>query len=168
LISLVQARQLDLAVVAHLGPLPLVKIEKVQRAAMVCVVPAGHRLAGAESITAADIADEPFIALSNLDQLRPRIDLALRAAGVRPPVRLDTGLAAAACLLVAEGLGITIADPFSAAAVARNSIVARPFTPRIEMEMAIIRPAEPGPSRIARSVIALLVAALADQASATH
>lgn len=160
LVSLVQARQLDLAVLAYLGPVPLVEIEMVHRTAMVCVVPAGHRLETRECITAADIATERFIALSNLDQIRPRVELALRAEGVRPPVRLDTGLSASACHFVAEGLGITISDPFSVAAVGQSGIVARPFLPRIDIEIAIIRPSEPGPSRLAQAMIDRLRAAL--------
>lgn len=162
LLNLVAARQLDVAVLANLGRNPLVHVESVHRIPMVCAVPADHRLAGADVITAHDIADETLIALSTLDQLRQRIEVVLMNAGIRPRSRIDTALAASACAFTAKGLGVTIVDPFSAAIFSRDDIAVRPFEPTIEIEVAVIRPEEPEPSAagLTRRIITMLREAL--------
>lgn len=160
LMNLVAARQLDAAVLAHLGANPLVEIASLHRVRMVCVAPANHRLAQRTVIRAGDIGDETLIALSMLDQLRPRVDFALLAEGVRPKSRIDTALAVSACAFAAKGLGLAIVDPFSAAAYARPEIAIRPFEPEIEIEIAVIRPAEIKPSSLARELMVALGTAL--------
>lgn len=158
LLNLVAARQLDVAVLAHLGRNPLVHIESVHRIPMVCAVPANHHLAAAEVIRARDIADETLIALSTLDQLRQRIEVVLMNEGIRPRTRIDTALAASACAFTAKGLGVTIVDPFSASIFSPADIAVRPFEPRIEIEIVVVRPEElePSPSGLAREIMTML------------
>lgn len=165
LLNLVAARQLDVAVLAHLGRNPLVHIESVHRIPMVCAVPAGHRLAEADVITAHDIANETLIALSTLDQLRQRVEVVLMNAGIRPRSRIDTALAASACAFTAKGLGVTIVDPFSASIFSPADIAVRRFEPKIEIEVAVIRPEEPepSPSGLAREIMTMLRDTLDDQ-----
>ena len=155
LLNLVSARQLDVAVLAHLGRNPLVHIESLHRIAMVCVVPANHHLADAQVIRARDIADETLIALSTLDQLRQRVEMVLLNEGIRPRSRIDTALAASACAFTAKGLGVAIVDPFSASIFSRDDIAVRPFEPEIEIEVAVVRPeeVEPSPSSLAREIM---------------
>ena len=162
LLNLVSARQLDVAVLAYLGRNPLVHIESLHRIPMVCVVPANHRLADADVIRAKDIADETLIALSTLDQLRQRVEMTLMDEGITPRSRIDTALAASACAFTAKGLGVAIVDPFSAAIFPREEIAVRPFEPRIEIEVAIVRPeeVEPSPSGLAREMMTMLRDAL--------
>ena len=162
LLNLVSARQLDVAVLAHLGRNPLVHIESLHRIPMVCVVPANHRLAEAEVIRARDIADETLIALSTLDQVRQRVELTLMGEGINPRNRIDTALAASACAFTAKGLGVSIVDPFSPSVFSRNEIAVRPFEPRIDMEVAVVRPeeVEPAPSSLARQMMTMLRDAL--------
>lgn len=158
LLNLIAARQLDVAVLAHLGRNPLVHIESLHRIAMVCVVPAGHALAQKQVIEAKDIADESLILLSTLDQLRQRVEVVLMNEGIRPKSRIDTALAVSACAFTAKGLGVSIVDPFSAAFFPSSEIAVRRFEPRIEIEVAVVRPEEiqPSPSSLTAEVIALL------------
>ena len=146
LLSMVAVHQLDVAVLAHLGRNPLIDVVSLHRIPMVCAVPARHRLAERELIHARDLADETLIQLSMLDQLRPRIELALRNEGIQPKSRIDTTLAASACAFAAKGLGVTIVDPFSAGVFSSSQIAVRRFEPRIDNEIAIVRPAGVKPS----------------------
>lgn len=160
LLNLVQAAQLDLAVVAYLGDTPLVQVESIHRAAMVCAVPADHPLAQRSALGAADIAGEALINLSMLDRARARVELALAQAGARPESRIDTGLALAASAFVAAGLGVALIDPHSLGHLRPRGIAIKPFEPRIEYEIAIVRPREIAPSTLTRKMIALLRDAL--------
>ncbi len=146
LLNMVAVRQLDVAVIAYLGRNPLVHIVSLHRIPMVCVVPANHPLAGREVIQVRDLADETLIQLSLLDQLRPRIEVALRKQGIQPRSRIDTTLAASACAFTAKGLGVAIVDPFSASVFSHDQIVARRIEPRIDNEIAVVRSAEIKPS----------------------
>lgn len=162
LLNLIAARQLDVAVLAHLGRNPQVHIESLHRIAMVCVVPAGHALAEKQLIEAKDIANEALISLSTLDQLRQRVEVVLMNEGIRPKSRIDTALAVSACAFTAKGLGVAIVDPFSASFFPSSEIAVRPFEPSIEIEVAIVRPAEiqPSPASLTAEVIAMLKHAL--------
>ncbi len=146
LLSMVGVRQLDVAAIAYLGPNPLVHIVSLHRIPMVCAVPASHRLAGQDVIRARDLADETLIQLSLIDQLRPRIEFALRKEGVQPKSRIETTLAASACAFTARGLGVAIVDRFSTAVFPTDQIVVRRFEPRIDNEIAVVRPAGVKPS----------------------
>lgn len=167
LLNLVQASQLDVAAVAHIGSTPLVHVESIHRGAMVCVVPAEHPLATRHLVTADDIAQESLIHLSTLDQARSRIELALLNAGVRPKSQIDTGLALAASAFVAAGLGVALVDPHSFASLQPANIAIKPFQPRIDFEIAIVRPVQIPPSLLTQKMIALLQRALdaADRAT---
>ncbi len=146
LLSMAAVRQLDVAALAHLGRNPLVHIVSLHRIPMVCAVPANHRLAGQDVIRARDLADEALIQLSLIDQLRPRIEFALRQEGIQPRGRIDTTLAASACAFVAKGLGVAIVDRFSTAVFPADQIAVRRFEPRIDNEIAVVRPAGVKPS----------------------
>lgn len=162
LMNLAAARQVDVAVMAHLGRNPQVRIESRHKLPMVCVVPAGHRLAAREVIHARDIADEMLISLSTIDQSRQRVEMALLNEGIAPRSRIETGIAASACAFVAKGLGLAIVEPFSASVFPEKDIAVRPFLPRIELEVVVARPeeAEPAPSSLAREMLTMLSAEL--------
>lgn len=169
LLTLIAARQLDVAAIAHLGRNPLVHIEALHRIAMVCALPPGHRLASRDVIRARDLEGEPFISLSMLDQLGPRIRQSLISAGVHPVGQVSTALAASACAFVAKGLGVAIVDPFSTTLFSRDHIVVRPFDPLIEIEIAVVRSQDlrPSPVGLATELIGRLNDALARHATTT-
>lgn len=57
-----------------------------------------------------------------------------------PRSQVQTPLSAIACQFVAEGCGVTIADPFNAASFAAQGLVARPFTPAVSFNFGVIDP----------------------------
>lgn len=100
----------------------------------VCAVPVGHRLARKAAIEAADLDGEAFVGNSADLGSRREIDAMLARAGARVRTVAEASTPVAACALVAQGLGVTIASELSArAALATNSggIVLRPIRPGV-------------------------------------
>ena len=142
LLSLVASRQLDIAVIADIGRNPMVHFESRHRIAMVCVLPPDHRLAGQPVVHANDLEHEQLISLSILDLLGPRIRQSLHDAGIHPKISITTGITSSACAFVAEGAGVAVVDPFSAAQFTPDKVVMRRFEPTITFDIAVIRPDE--------------------------
>lgn len=129
-------------------------------AAVVAVVPARHRLARARSVTAADLADERFISLGTGSLIRHRIDMA--CAGVPRRMMIETPLSAIACAMVAEGMGVTIVDPFSAEEFRGRGVAIRRFLPNVEVGVALIAPGQRPQSALGRDFAEALLSAIQD------
>ncbi|MDF1608683.1 LysR substrate-binding domain-containing protein [Hoeflea sp. YIM 152468] len=111
----------------------------VQTLKAVCILPAGHRLAGKTQITPQDLEDEPFISLGPQDQSRVLIDTLFDDHGVARRISIETGQSDAACTFVAEGVGCSIVDPISAWTNAGPDILVRPIQPTVEFKIWLIR-----------------------------
>lgn len=100
----------------------------------VCVVPVRHRLARRATIEAADLDGEDFVGITADLGSRRDIDERLGSAGARVRVVAEASTPVAACALVAQGLGVTIASDLSAhaaAAACGGGMVVRPFQPGV-------------------------------------
>jgi DNA-binding transcriptional LysR family regulator len=95
----------------------------------VCAMPASHRLAGKETVTVHDLAGEPFIAISRNVVSGHHVDRIFAEAGVDRSIVIETQTASVACAFVKQGMGVSILDPFTVAAVADHRMVWRPFVP---------------------------------------
>lgn len=106
----------------------------------VCVMPTGHRLAQFETVTAADLVGEPFIALSPDDTVRRRIERVFDEAGLRTRTVVETQYSEVVCNLALEGVGIGIANAvtYRASRFDQRGLVARPFSPAIAFRTLII------------------------------
>lgn len=127
----------------------------------VCVMPAGHRLAVRAQITPQDLEGESLIGpMHEVDALWSGIDRVFQEAGVTPLRRLETQHSFPAYAYVEAGLGITVAEPFSAPLFARLGVVARPFRPALSVRFAMLEPEiGPTPPVIAEVRAAILAAA---------
>ena len=70
-------------------------------------LPLGHRLASAESITVADVAEEPVIILT-IDEIEESTGKLLNAIGSRPKIAFRTRSVEAVRSLVATGAGVAL------------------------------------------------------------
>lgn len=107
----------------------------------VCVLPKGHYLANKDVITPKDLDGLPFISLNSDHMTTHQMANAFRAAGAKRNISVETRLFAPACAFVAEGRGVAIADPITAAECKCWGIVARRFEPAITFEFGILYPA---------------------------
>lgn len=119
---------------------PLAEVEYV------CLLPAGHRLAASEAVDVVDLAGETFIGpMHEADALWFGIDEVLARHGVSVERRLETQHSFAAYAFVEAGLGVTVAEPFSAPLFHRLGVVVKPFRPALSVGFALFEP-EIGPT----------------------
>ncbi len=121
----------------------------------VVVLPAGHRLAGQSSVQAADLHDERLILLNRFTEGSHPIQSALQT--VRRQQMIDTHLSSIACVLVSEGMGVTIVDPFSASEFVGRNVVLRAFEPALTIGTALVHSTERPLSLVAREFHTVLL-----------
>jgi DNA-binding transcriptional LysR family regulator len=123
-----------------------VRSARLVEAEYVCILPFGHRLAELPAVEARDLAGETFIGpMHEADALWFGIDKVLEAHGVEVVRRLETQHAFPAYAFVDAGLGVTVAEPFSAPLFHRLGVAVRRFRPRLAVNFALLEP-EIGPT----------------------
>ena len=108
----------------------------------VAVLPADHALAAREVLALADFEGQTFINLAPGDAVRQQLDALFAAAGVMRELRLETASAVSVCALVAEGLGVSIINPLTAAAMVAGDarLTRRPLAVSVRFQVALVRP----------------------------
>lgn len=112
---------------------------------MVAVVPAGHRLAGQETVHITDLAGQPFILTTA--GCRPLITEAARQAGAQLDVAYEAGGQSAILEMVAAGLGVSIV-PTLGLPSELGPVTTRPLEPRLTrtLALAVLSPSDCGPA----------------------
>ena len=93
----------------------------------VAVLPVGHALCSKARLQAADFSRLSFISLAVDDPYRQAIDAMFAQASVERDTRLEAASAVAVCAMVAQGLGVAIVNPLTAAAMAGPRLAVRPL-----------------------------------------
>lgn len=141
ILELVSLQEYDIGIVQISGEYPGVEIERLPMPEALCVLPPNHRLCRKRRIDVSDLAGENLISLGRSSPLRVRLDAALQEAGIECRRLVETTLAATACDLVMLGHGIAVVDPFTVRSHASRRVAARPFTPSLPVEIAMVFPA---------------------------
>lgn len=121
--------QLDVGIISNYTNENRISSEPLSVEPLVCVVPAGHRLAELTTVQIEDLKDENFVAFSPRNIIRLQIDKVFESHGVSPRIVLDADTARNACEFVAAGLGITIVHPLTVAKALRDQIAILPLLP---------------------------------------
>ena len=140
------AQQFDLGVMESGVAVAGVEHSVIFEGQQVCVLPPGHALARRKVIKPADLAGQPFIRLADGDPQRISIDAAFAAAGVSYRPILQTHSSAAACAMVAQGLGVTVVNPLMAWLAQGQGLVIRRFAPAIPYAVLLALPRHRLPS----------------------
>ncbi len=106
----------------------------------VVALPHGHRLAAKGSIQATDLHDEYLILLKRFTEGLHPIQSALQAVRCRHVI--ETHLCSIACVLVSEGMGVAIVDPFSASEFIGRNVVLRELEPALSIGTALVHSIE--------------------------
>ncbi len=122
----------------------------------VAVLPTGHRLAARARIVPEDLAGERFVSVAQGTLFHSRVLTAL--AGVSRVLHTETAWSETACLLVAEGLGVSVVDPFAASEFAGRGIVVRPFAPAVDVALVSLRLPQRPMTPLGRSLMELVAA----------
>lgn len=140
LIDAVAAQHVDVGFSILPGDRSEVESTHLHRLRGLCIMPSGHRLAGAACVQAEDLAEADFISLGPQDHSRFMIDRLFEERKIARRLRLEVGQSETAFSFVAAGAGIAIVDPISAYNNTDARITARPFEPAVEFDIWLIRP----------------------------
>lgn len=108
----------------------------------VAVLPRGHRLAAKEVVTFDDLVGEPLISLDRSSLLRHAVDGMFFDKGAEPNIRVETSSALVIGQMVAEGLGVSILDPFTAPLLPLDRIEVRPWQPKPQLTYGFVYPTD--------------------------
>jgi DNA-binding transcriptional LysR family regulator len=149
-IEMVADSWVDAALVSMPISHPGLKMELLTTPKAVCVLPKGHPLAARDIIEIADLRNANLITLSRSHNSRHRIEELCAAEGFIPDIKLETSTIEMACVLVEEGLGVTIVNELTAERHLGRNVVIRPFRYSMNYAYAFAFPANQAPSEITR------------------
>lgn len=158
----VASGRLDLGIVMTPVDAAGTQLESLVRLNAVCVMAPTHHLAAKRTITAKDLHGQAFIAAGRGDSLRAATEEIFAANKVRPLQVIETTYSITVCLLALQGVGVGLVSPLVVPALAQAGLVARPFTPGIPLEMALLTPLGQPTSRAADAFLSILRPALRD------
>lgn len=148
-------REYDLGI----GPLPInhpdINSEVLLKVRAEAILPLDHPLAEKSVLSAEDLKDENMITLLPNLLLRTQMEDFFNSAGIEKTFVCEVASSQLACCLVADNVGITIADPLTSKIVETN-IVTRPIVPERWMSFGILYPKGIELSKAAMDFIALL------------
>jgi DNA-binding transcriptional LysR family regulator len=108
----------------------------------ICILPPRHRLKSRKVIRVTDLEGEPFISVGRENKFRHLVDRAFVEASVTRNVVVEATHLGAAYALVAEGIGVSVIDPYTAIAGARrHDVILRPFLPEVKFVVNLLTPA---------------------------
>jgi DNA-binding transcriptional LysR family regulator len=150
--ELAGSRQVDIGFTAMPIADTAVSCELLARSPSVCVLPLDHPLSSQETIEAAQLADESFIALGREDGARQSVERAMDEAGVSVAVRFEAHYSDTACALVAESMGVSVVDPFAASRW-EGRIAIRAFVPPVPCDVYLVRNRSDVPSLLQQAFV---------------
>ncbi|WP_170334062.1 LysR family transcriptional regulator [Ruegeria arenilitoris] len=133
-------REYDIGIGALPVDHPGIATKPLLRVRAQVVLPKEHPLADRNELNARDIAQEPIIRLMHGLLLRDQLDDIFRSAGVTPRQTCEVAASQLACSLVAEGVGLTIADELVAAQTGLERIALVPIVPERWMTFGLLFP----------------------------
>ena len=139
---------------------PGLAVEPLASVRAVLIAPPGHRFAGRDGISVADLDDEPMAALSTDTILRHRLEALCAAHGVRPRLVVEAQSTILIANMVARGLGVALVHPFVAEQY-RGRVATAAFEPEIGISYGLVFP-QAGPRlRLVEEVAAAIREAFA-------
>ncbi len=110
----------------------------------VCILPAGHRLTTRHAIRPEDIAGEGLIHTRRDSPFFRDLEALFQNCGVAINSLIEVRQFTAACMLVAEGIGVSVVSEMDARAYESRSngpgLVIRPFTPALPHRLTLLQP----------------------------
>jgi LysR family cyn operon transcriptional activator len=128
--------KLDVGLAYAPARLPDLDAEPVFDSRLGLVVARGHPLAGAESVGARQLADEPFALLSHGLRVRARVDAYFAAVRLAPHIALESNAVGTVLAIVRAGLAVTVL-PEPRLADAERLVVKR-LSPAPRSELAAV------------------------------
>ncbi len=112
----------------------------------VCILPADHPLTARDVIWPEDLAGERLIHTRRDSAFYRALEAAFTARGVAPPSWVEIRQFTGACMLVAEGAGVSVVSELDAVEHAARGYAIRPFRPSTPHMLSLVRPTHAPPS----------------------
>lgn len=146
----VARRDVDIGLVYAPVMDPSVVVEKVGKSSVVCAVPGKSPLARRKHLTPKDLAGQTVVATGPATRTGMAIQQTYGAHGLDSPVvAVEVNSSQAACLMVAEGVGIGLVDLATVHQYPLPDVVFRKFRPLVELSLCLIFPRDRPRSRLA-------------------
>lgn len=153
------ARQADLGLTIEEIANPSVIAQPIGAIDAVCIMPAAHPLATRRGpIRPRDLAEDIFVSFHQDSAFRAEIDRVFAADHVARDLRVEARTTAAVCELVAALHGVAIVPIGGPHLAADARLAVRPFLPRLESRIALIRPAAVPMSPLVSEFVAIATA----------
>tara|TARA_B100000315_G_C14501183_1_gene552389 strand:- start:226 stop:1119 length:894 start_codon:yes stop_codon:yes gene_type:complete len=136
----ISAQQFDVGLSERFEENPAIESESLL-VRTVCVAPQGHRLADKKVVTPKDLDGLPLIHINREHVLYSSLQQAFNAAGVEFKGLVETRQFAPACIMVAEGFGVSVVSEIDAREYEHEGLLIRPFEPTIPFKINILYPA---------------------------
>jgi|GEM_PF-709735 len=142
---------------------PVIETTAIAEAGLVCVMPADHRLAGRTSISPAELSEETLISFGSTTTHGLYIDETYRRSGAVRTTAVYVHFVEAALSFVAEGIGVTILDAFSAIDCATAGMAAVPIANSVSVSAYVhTSRLRPRPTTVESLIMALRDVALTE------
>ncbi len=161
-VARVLSEQFDLGVTTLPLDEPGLQVHRLVSRDAVCVYHKAHRFRGARFVDAADLAGEPFIALSAGSPFRLAVDHLLQGVGVQPHIVAEVRTQRAICNMVAAQAGVSILDSGVAQDFVPGRVDAARVQPALDWTVVAVTPQRTIPSQATQALLAELAAALRD------
>jgi DNA-binding transcriptional LysR family regulator len=125
----------------------------LRKSHFVCVIPQDHPLAAKERISITDLHDQPLVMLVKRNPARMLVDRMCTKAGVKPRILVETSNALSAVRMTAQGVGISLVNPFPVVISPPDGVVFRAFESEIAFETAFFHAADKTPSSSAQRFV---------------
>ncbi len=106
----------------------------------VCILPRGHRLARASLIRPEDLAGEGLIHTRRDSAFYRALEQTFARCGAPLNSLVEVRQFTAACMLVAEGVGVSVVSELDACEYERRGLVLRPFLPAVPHRITLLHP----------------------------
>ncbi|WP_457155896.1 LysR substrate-binding domain-containing protein, partial [Mesorhizobium sp. P5_C1] len=122
----------------------------------VCILPAGHRLAGQGLVTLQDLEKERWISFAGNDPARYRLDGLFESVGIRRKITAEAHHSATVCEMVMRGVGIAVVNPFTAVEFLDKGLLMRRFGAPLPFNTFLLRASYRPESPLVDSFVASL------------
>ena len=136
------SQQCDLGIAAVNLQSAAIESRTIEVGASVCILPRGHKLAKAKTVTPEMLAGESFVSFRPDSVYRREVDAAFDAAGVTRKLVFEARTTDAVYAMVAAGLGASIVGPLALSRRgdegSRRNVIVKPFEPAPPVELSIM------------------------------
>ncbi len=147
----------DIGLVPYVSSYPGLNFSPLPQVPAVCAAHRSSPLARKEVVGPEDLREVPFISIGRNTSTRLKIDGLLANRNVRPRHLLETSLAATAMIMIDEGVGAAVVDPFTGLYANKANVVWRPFVPTLTLDASLVTPGHKPKSLLTLKFEALII-----------